>query len=424
MHRPLQKSSPLLALLGVVLMAGCMEPPEAPAVEQTKQPIYGGQAATACQWPTTVLLSGCTGTLVHPQIITTAAHCGTNHKQAIFGETDRKPARAVPIEYCKTYQDENGPTATDWAFCKLKTPVTDVPIAPILMGCETDILKPGQKVVVAGFGDSGVNTGFGTKRWVETTVNKLDTARNGIQVGGMGKAPCYGDSGGPAFVKLADGSWRVFGIDSSGLAESCDAGDLMAVIHKGVPWMEKESGIDITPCHDADGKWNPSAACTAFSLAPDMSGRAWASGCAEPTLSPPAVTCGAAFGNGAGDDGGVSTSDATVARDSRPGDGAATKDAKPVVAPDADDDSPDAMAVMDGRPSKKDAMGPSGGAGAGGAGGETDPGNGGRTGGGSRGSQGCSCTLGRSSGSSGAGAALVSATIVVVGLRRRRRRAG
>jgi Trypsin len=293
----------IAAVLGIALAACSSDPSELDAPASVQAPIFGGQNATMCQWPTTVLLSGCTGTLVHPLIVTTAGHCGTSHRTATFGETRTSPgARSVPIESCRVY---SGPrisgTLNDWAYCKLAMPVTDVPIAPILMGCEASILMPGQKVVVAGFGDNTDNgTGFGTKRWVETTINRVDTGR-GIQVGGMGKAPCFGDSGGPAYVKLADGSWRVFGIDSSGTGDSCGAGDLMALIHPFVPWIEQTSGVDITPCTDADGTWNPSAACTGFSLAPDSTGRTWSNGCAEPITSGPEATCGPPSGG----DGGV-----------------------------------------------------------------------------------------------------------------------
>jgi MYXO-CTERM domain-containing protein len=122
-------------------------------------------------------------------------------------------------------------------------------------------------------------------------------------------------------VKLADGSWRVFGIDSSGTGESCGAGDLMALIHPAVPWIEMTSGVDITPCTDADGTWNPSASCTGFSLAPDSTGRSWDDGCAEPILSGREATCGPPFGG----DGGVFDAgardagdrDAVVSRDAR-----------------------------------------------------------------------------------------------------------
>jgi hypothetical protein len=287
------------ALVAVLSCQG--DPRGAGETETHRQPIWGGAPVTTCQWPTTVSLSGgCTATLVHPSIVTTAGHCGSAQKYAVFGETLAAPARRVAIEYCRVFKASAAPalppvpnTLRDWAFCKLQVPVTDVPIVPILMGCETEALVPGAKVIVAGFGASATGTadGYGTKRWVETTINRVDSG-HGIQVGGMGKAPCYGDSGGPAYIRLGDGSWRVFGIDSTGLAASCAAGDLMALIHPAVPWIEQQSGVDITPCHDADGTWHPSAGCGAFSVAPDAPGRQWSNGCAEPTVSAPSATCG------------------------------------------------------------------------------------------------------------------------------------
>jgi hypothetical protein len=215
----------------------------------------------------------------------------------------------MAIEYCKTFQGRAGPTPTDYAFCKLRLPVTDVPIVPVLMGCETEVLVPGQPVVVAGFGDSSRLGGFGLKRWVETSIVKVGGPR-GIQVGGMGKAPCFGDSGGPAFVTLPDGSWRVFGIDSAGIAQGCDAGDVMALMDDAVPWIEEQSGIDVTPCHDADGTWNPSSACRNFSMAPHAEGRTWTSGCAEAALSPPLASCGAPYEPTDGGAGDASSTDA------------------------------------------------------------------------------------------------------------------
>ncbi len=304
-------------------------------VAPIQQPIFGGNTAGTCQWPSTVLLNGCTGTLIHPLIVTTASHCGTNHRTAIFGENNRTGAqRRIPIEYCRTFQ-RGGPVGTDYAFCKLRTPVTDVPIVPPLMGCELDVLQPGQKVVVAGF---GVNTdddmGFGTKRWVETTFMGVD-ATGRARVGGMGKAPCFGDSGGPAFVQLRDGSWRAFGIDSAGTAQSCTAGDVMATIYKAVPWIEEQTGIDVTPCHDADGTWHPGPECQGFSVDPLGPGRTWANGCAEPRTTPPLATCGAAYNGPPPTDAGA------VATDARP-------TPPPMPAPDAAVDTPPAPGLITG----------------------------------------------------------------------------
>src|SRR6266566_716827 len=78
------------------------------------------------------------------------AGCGPEHRTATFGETRTSTgARTVPIASCKVYNGPKIPNVlNDWAYCKLSMPVNDVPIIPILMGCETDILKPGQNVVV------------------------------------------------------------------------------------------------------------------------------------------------------------------------------------------------------------------------------------------------------------------------------------
>jgi hypothetical protein len=107
----------------------------------------------------------------------------------------------------------------------------------------------------------------------------------------------------------------------------------MTLIHKGVAWMEQQSGIDITPCHDADGTWNPSAACRGFSMAPLGTGRLWANGCAEPQLSPPAATCGSPFGGG---DGGSPI----IPRDAAPGE----------TGPRPDGPAPGQDAVSDSKP--------------------------------------------------------------------------
>jgi len=77
---------------------------------------------------------------------------------------------------------------------------------------------------------------------------------------------------------------------------------VMALMDDAIPWIEEQSGIDVTPCHDADGTWNPSPACRNFSMAPHSPGRTWTSGCAEPALSPALASCGPGY---VPDDGGV-----------------------------------------------------------------------------------------------------------------------
>ena len=110
----------------------------------------------------------------------------------------------------------------DIAFCTLETPVEDVPIVPMLMGCETDALQEGTEVQLVGFGDADDGAGYGPKRAVDTVFNGIIDGE--AWIGGNGESSCYGDSGGPAYIRLEDQSWRVFGVTSWG--PECGVGDV------------------------------------------------------------------------------------------------------------------------------------------------------------------------------------------------------
>lgn len=218
--------------------------------------VYGSPTAT-CEWPATVSMMGnCTGSLVHPEMVIYAAHCGTNYPEVWLGETNAGRARTVATAGCQAFPGWSFGSGNDFAFCRLATPVTDVPIVPPLMGTETNILQPGQPVTLVGFGFDEFGN-IGTKRWADTTINSI-TAGNEASVGGnptgTGQDTCQGDSGGPVYVQLADGSWRVFGITSYGGA--CGGGGFYSMMHIGMEWFEQQSGLDITPCHTATGAFH------------------------------------------------------------------------------------------------------------------------------------------------------------------------
>jgi hypothetical protein len=296
MHRLVSIAAvlPLLVLSATAHARALTDPPTPP------QPIWGGTAVEECGWPTTVFVDGCTGTLVHPELVVFAAHCmffsgGPGPATVAFGESSGAPSRELPTAGCTMFPgwvpDETS-FGNDIAFCRLAEPVLDVPIVPILMGCETDVLQPDQAITLVGFGitDRGA---LGIKHEVVTTINGFEGPE--INVGGGGTSSCNGDSGGPAYVQLADGSWRVFGVTSRGVSGSCADPSIYGLLHPHAQWLEDETALDITPCHDADGTWNPTETCAQFPLTPAVGETDWAQGCTSLRLGPPSATCGEPF---------------------------------------------------------------------------------------------------------------------------------
>lgn len=282
-------------------VAGAPAVAEAAPVGLSSDPIEthvtGGSEVEVCGWPDTVAVTGggglCTGSLVHPRVVVTAAHCGDGDKTVRFSEVSNA-GRSVSAQ-CTTYPDYLGTNdqAHDWAFCLLDEEVTEIPVTPPLYGCELDMLETGLPVVIAGFGDGGPDGSAGTKRWGDTQI--VSTFGNTANIGGDGPSTCQGDSGGSAFVAMPDGSWRAISMTSTGLIGCDETTGVHALMHPAIPWIEQTAQVDITPCHDVDGTWNPTPMCSGFFAGGPEGYGTWSDWCMGTPRSEASSSCGDAF---------------------------------------------------------------------------------------------------------------------------------
>lgn len=222
-------------------------------------PVVGGSTAKPGAWPDVVAVLTadgglCSGTLIGSDLVLTAAHCtDAQPVEVIIGRVDlaQYGGERRDVKWSRSYP--NWQAEYDVGIVMLENPVATKPRA-IASGCSLD---GGDMLQVVGFGlTTKSGTGDNTKLHVakipvtdpdctQDPACAADIAPDGEFVaGGHGTDACFGDSGGPVYIKTKAGP-ALIGVVSRGLfasATPCGDGGVFVRADKVVKWIEKTSG--------------------------------------------------------------------------------------------------------------------------------------------------------------------------------------
>jgi len=233
------------------------------------QPIVGGATTKPGEFPDVVAVlsdeGACSGTLIAPDLVLTAGHCiGIAPTRVVVNTLDYGRPGGEEIAVLRAHAYPDWETTYDVGLVVLARPATAAKPRAIARACSGKTIAQHQLRIV-GFGlidpaGRGDNTrlhaamiGVDDPRCTEAPGCNVDVAPDGeFSAGGHGTDSCFGDSGGPAFVRTPSGL-AVLGVVSRGMdlpGRPCGNGGIYVRADKVVTWIERtaQRRVTRTPC--------------------------------------------------------------------------------------------------------------------------------------------------------------------------------
>ena len=271
-------------LLVAALAAACTDPTPQGVVRRR---IIGGTEADAGAFPETVALMDlstpdpvtymCSGTLIAPDLVLSAAHClfdwrGNRMHDAdigiYFGHDASSMPRSQALPITKSFIPTGYPRGEvtdpstgmgrddDISLLVLTAPVTDVTPAPILPFDQVATITQGTMLLLVGYGTTTLDYSGpdGVKFYASSPAQTHSDWE--IIIGATGQPDtCPGDSGGPAFLDQG-GTRTLVGVTVRAFdnaTQDCGEGGIYTLAPAYLSWIAQQVGAldGGTPQHDA-----------------------------------------------------------------------------------------------------------------------------------------------------------------------------
>ncbi len=269
---------PLLLLI-IMWLSAC----QVPLANSSLRMVYGQTPSNQdpASWSAVALVDSkgevfCSGTLIAPQLVVSAAHCvfdkRTEDLRIAFGSTANGGTAVQLLVLRKETFKKNQKFESnfDVAWLSFEGSVPS-PYRPIEIWHGESELKADSSLTIAGYGATASNCDVGDASCEGGSILKVDTnVREFVRQGRIydlivvegekiddaetRSGPCFGDSGGPAYLKRGD-RWYLVGsfmgwdriLVPEEMATVCDQGQgIYTYLGTYAAWIEKSSGIPLS----------------------------------------------------------------------------------------------------------------------------------------------------------------------------------